>query len=541
MQARSGLAGRIPLLLMLALATSLLVTAGCAPKPAPTLTTAVADQSRDVPLDQPLEVATSGATLDSVVLERLDAAQPAPSFEVSGTQARLTGPLEPDARYRLVAQAHSISEAARAPWQEAVRTDLSLQREFSTVRSPVLVEPSQSVLLQRDKPLDLRFSQALQDARLVDAPSGAKGLILGDDPRVFRVEFSDLAPGEEMRLTVANGRARNGAPGTPQTLSVRTPDPVELMAINGAQPGDRVVVPPSAAVALEWNAPVTSLLYRVADKTERWSGTPTSRLDLPIRLDQGQSSTIEILDATAVEGGWLSSPRTLDLAAPAPLQLAAVWPNDGATKVTPKADPHFRFSEPVAAREVVESMISFDPPVPGRWDWLGPDRVRFVPEESFPAESQVKMLVQGGPNGIRGASGAYLPENVSTSFQTGKQKTIRVWLGRQRLALLEDDQEIWSAPVATGVRGAETPLGNYEVQYKMPVARFRGVNPNGSRYDIPDVHWVLAFYEDYTIHGAYWRRVFGAPGSNGCISLTDPNAKVVFDFADVGTRVEVLR
>jgi lipoprotein-anchoring transpeptidase ErfK/SrfK len=89
------------------------------------------------------------------------------------------------------------------------------------------------------------------------------------------------------------------------------------------------------------------------------------------------------------------------------------------------------------------------------------------------------------------------------------------------------------------VKGAETPHGSYRVQYKMPVARFRGVNPNGSRYDIPNVHWVLAFYEDYTIHGAYWRQVFGRPGSNGCISLTDPNAKVVYDFAEEGTRIEV--
>jgi lipoprotein-anchoring transpeptidase ErfK/SrfK len=75
----------------------------------------------------------------------------------------------------------------------------------------------------------------------------------------------------------------------------------------------------------------------------------------------------------------------------------------------------------------------------------------------------------------------------------------------------------------------------------MPVARFRGVNPDGSRYDIPNVHWVLAFYGDYTIHGAYWRSVFGRPGSNGCVSLTDANAKIVYDFADEGTTVVIRR
>jgi lipoprotein-anchoring transpeptidase ErfK/SrfK len=73
----------------------------------------------------------------------------------------------------------------------------------------------------------------------------------------------------------------------------------------------------------------------------------------------------------------------------------------------------------------------------------------------------------------------------------------------------------------------------------MPVARFRGVNPNGSRYDIPDVHWVIAFLGDYTIHGAYWRSNFGTPGSNGCISLTDPNARYVFQWADEGTPIVI--
>jgi len=73
----------------------------------------------------------------------------------------------------------------------------------------------------------------------------------------------------------------------------------------------------------------------------------------------------------------------------------------------------------------------------------------------------------------------------------------------------------------------------------MPTARFTGVNVSGSRYDIPDVHWVLAFSGDYTIHGAYWRSAFGTPGSNGCVSLTDEDAKSVFDWSPEGTRIHI--
>jgi len=49
----------------------------------------------------------------------------------------------------------------------------------------------------------------------------------------------------------------------------------------------------------------------------------------------------------------------------------------------------------------------------------------------------------------------------------------------------------------------------------------------------------MPFMGDYTIHGAYWRPVFGRTGSAGCISLSDPNAKHVYDWAEEGTPLHV--
>ena len=70
--------------------------------------------------------------------------------------------------------------------------------------------------------------------------------------------------------------------------------------------------------------------------------------------------------------------------------------------------------------------------------------------------------------------------------------------------------------------------------------RFVGINTvSRTHYDIPNVHWVMPFMGDYTIHGAYWRTNFGSPGSNGCISLTDSNAHYVFTWSDEGTPVVV--
>jgi lipoprotein-anchoring transpeptidase ErfK/SrfK len=73
----------------------------------------------------------------------------------------------------------------------------------------------------------------------------------------------------------------------------------------------------------------------------------------------------------------------------------------------------------------------------------------------------------------------------------------------------------------------------------MPQTRMRGTNVDGSRYDIPDVKWVLAFQGDYTIHGVYWRSGFGRPASNGCVGLTDEDAKALFEWAPEGTRIKI--
>jgi lipoprotein-anchoring transpeptidase ErfK/SrfK len=258
-----------------------------------------------------------------------------------------------------------------------------------------------------------------------------------------------------------------------------------------------------------------------------------------VALGPGETRTLSIVDARTADGGWLAEPRTIELSAPPPLKLAAVWPAPGEQGVSPAADPTFRFSEPVADRQAAEGAIRFDPPVAGKFEWLSPERVHFVPDGSFPSQTNVAVHIASGPQGVVGVSGSYLSEGVQVGFTTGKRKVIDVALASQKMTLYEEDDAVWSAPVATGVRGAETPPGTYRVEYKMPIARFRGVNPSGSRYDIPDVHWVMAFYGDYTIHGAYWRHNFGTPGSAGCISLTDANAKHVFDWAQEGTVVRV--
>jgi lipoprotein-anchoring transpeptidase ErfK/SrfK len=422
-------------------------------------------------------------------------------------------------------------------------TMLSLERNFSTVHAPALVRPSDPLMAYPGKPIELRFSEPIAKAEVQAVGHAAEAQIAKDDPRVLRVQVKDPVPGQNLTLRLIDVVGVNGAPTEDLRLSVHTPDALTLASVAGVTAPGRVQVPSDQPLTVQWSRPVTSFRYTVDDAAKNWSGEPNHTVRLPVHSIPGQPIMVTINEATAEDGGWLPAAHTFELVSPPPLRIAATWPENGATNISVNGDPTIRFSEPIALADqaAAEAAIEFDPPVPGRFQWLTRDRVRFLPEDSFPRLTDMTMTVRSGSDGARAESGGMLEDNFSLSFQTGRKKVIDVSLSRQVLTLYEDDEAIWSAAVATGVRGADTPPGTYQVTAKRPLARFRGVNPNGSRYDIPNVRWVLDFYEDYTIHGAYWRSAFGRPGSNGCVSLTDANAKRVYDFAEEGTTVVIRR
>ncbi|MGK5095299.1 L,D-transpeptidase [Deltaproteobacteria bacterium TL4] len=50
---------------------------------------------------------------------------------------------------------------------------------------------------------------------------------------------------------------------------------------------------------------------------------------------------------------------------------------------------------------------------------------------------------------------------------------------------------------------------------------------------------VMYFYQGYAIHGAYWHQNFGRVASHGCVNVPFPSAEWLYNFAIVGTRIEV--
>jgi len=51
-------------------------------------------------------------------------------------------------------------------------------------------------------------------------------------------------------------------------------------------------------------------------------------------------------------------------------------------------------------------------------------------------------------------------------------------------------------------------------------------------YNLPNVPYVMFFYRDYGLHGAYWHNNFGHTMSHGCINLRQVDARDLFKWAD---------
>ncbi len=88
--------------------------------------------------------------------------------------------------------------------------------------------------------------------------------------------------------------------------------------------------------------------------------------------------------------------------------------------------------------------------------------------------------------------------------------------------------------VSTGLWGTPTVTGKYHIYVKL-----RYTDMSGPGYYLPDVPYTMYFFQSYGLHGTYWHHNFGTPMSHGCVNLSIPDAEWLYNFASVGTLVNV--
>lgn len=89
--------------------------------------------------------------------------------------------------------------------------------------------------------------------------------------------------------------------------------------------------------------------------------------------------------------------------------------------------------------------------------------------------------------------------------------------------------------VSTGFPATPTVQGDFAIYLKYDSQRMYGPG-----YDIPNVPWVMYFYQGYALHGVYWHNAFGQPFSHGCVNLRVGEAEWLYNWAPIGTPVRVI-
>jgi lipoprotein-anchoring transpeptidase ErfK/SrfK len=125
------------------------------------------------------------------------------------------------------------------------------------------------------------------------------------------------------------------------------------------------------------------------------------------------------------------------------------------------------------------------------------------------------------------------------SYPAPGERWIDVNLTNYTLTAYEGDVPVLSTYVVIGASMAPTVQGEFSVYWKLEKQTMEGMGWTGLEYRQEDVPWVMYFFEDYAIHGAYWRDSFGYAGSNGCVNLPTGVAEQLYHWTPYGARVVV--
>jgi lipoprotein-anchoring transpeptidase ErfK/SrfK len=127
----------------------------------------------------------------------------------------------------------------------------------------------------------------------------------------------------------------------------------------------------------------------------------------------------------------------------------------------------------------------------------------------------------------------YVPPTPNISVGDG-ERWIDVDLTNQMVYAYEGETVVNSFVVSTGTWLTPTVTGKHKIYIKVRVQDMRGPG-----YHLKDVPYVMFFSGDYGLHGTYWHNNFGTPMSRGCVNLTIDDAAWLFNWASVGTVVNV--
>jgi hypothetical protein len=115
------------------------------------------------------------------------------------------------------------------------------------------------------------------------------------------------------------------------------------------------------------------------------------------------------------------------------------------------------------------------------------------------------------------------------------QKRIVVDLTTQMVTAFEGENLVFSQRCASGVRGTDTPRGEFRTYHKGPSVHMTNEGDaveDEHIYSLPAVPWCSFFTgAGNAFHGAYWHNDNGQPRSHGCVNLPSEAAKFLYRWS----------
>ena len=203
------------------------------------------------------------------------------------------------------------------------------------------------------------------------------------------------------------------------------------------------------------------------------------------------------------------------------------------TPLDPDAVAHQAVDTPTAS-----SAQGSSTPIPTRTPTSSPTQVpahesTATPQVTETPASMVMEIVEDTLTSAYVAPTSFAPLPDIASSGNGV-RWIDVDLTNQRVYAYEGDVIVNEFIVSTGTWLTPTVTGQYKVYVK-----YRSAKMSGPGYYLPNVPYIMYFYKGYGLHGTYWHNNFGTPMSHGCVNLRTDDAAWLYEWASVGTLVNV--
>lgn len=253
-------------------------------------------------------------------------------------------------------------------------------------------------------------------------------------------------------------------------------------------------------------------------------GTPVQTAGDDVAADD--SSTGDVLRAEV--------PETAEESLQPTPTLAAVSEDVEVEPVEPAAD----ISSPEAVAEAVDETAAEVAGVGGLTN--DPSLAKQIAADSQPRPAWTPTLAPTPtPEPTATPTPEPAPGTAARPAEVGDgERWIDVNLTSQTLTAFEGNTAVLTSLISSGTWLHPTVTGQYRTYIKYESQTMNGYLL-GYDYYLEGVPHVMYFYRDYAIHGAYWHNNFGTPMSHGCVNVNLTDAAWLYEWAPVGTLVNV--